>query len=139
MPHVASLLVAASAAIALVLGLLHLYYTSHGDKLHPREPAVVQAMQQSALVLTRQTTVWRAWIGFNASHSFGLMLFGLVYGYLALAAPAMLFGSLMLRALGVAVLAGWVVLSRLYFFRVPFRSVAVAIALYLGGLFVAAV
>src|SRR5438046_6957052 len=29
--------------------------------------------------------MWRAWVGFNASHSMGAMLFGLVFAFLALA------------------------------------------------------
>lgn len=134
MVYVASLLISASAAIVGVLGALHLFYTFRGDKLHPREPATLRAMEQSGLVLTRQTTVWRAWIGFNASHSMGLLLFGVVFAYLALAAPAVLFGSPLLCGLGLIVLAAWIVLSRLYFFRVPFRGVVVAATLYVAGL-----
>ena len=34
---------------------------------------------------TKETTMWRCWVGFNASHSMGLILFGLAFGYLALA------------------------------------------------------
>ena len=45
------------------------------------------AMEQGTLFITRETTVWRANLGFNASHSLGLITFGLVYGYLALAHP----------------------------------------------------
>ncbi len=29
-------------------------------------------MQQVSPVITRQTTMWKAWVGFNASHSYGL-------------------------------------------------------------------
>jgi hypothetical protein len=50
-------------------------------------------MSQTHLVLTRQTTMWRAWIGFNASHSMGAVFFGLVYGYLALLHVELLFRS----------------------------------------------
>ena len=28
--------------------------------------------------------MWRAWVGFNATHGFGLILFGALYGYLAI-------------------------------------------------------
>jgi hypothetical protein len=28
--------------------------------------------------------MWKAWIGFNASHAYGAIFFGLIYGYLAL-------------------------------------------------------
>ena len=138
MPVAASLLVSASAAIVAVLGALHLFYTFQGDKLHPREPATLRAMEQSGLVLTRQTTVWRAWIGFNASHSFGPIMFGLIYAYLALKAPAPLFGSPLLCGLGLVLLIGWVVLSRLYFFRVPYRSMVAATTIYIAGLVAAA-
>jgi hypothetical protein len=126
--------VAASAAIVLVLGLLHLIFTLRGTRLHPRDAGTLQAMQQSPLRITRETTVWRAWIGFNASHSFGLLLFGAIYGYLALAMPTALFGSVFLCLIGGALLLGYVVLARLYFFSVPFRGVVLATMLYAAGL-----
>ena len=135
----ASLLVAASAAIVFVLGALHLLYTFRGNKLDPREPGTRQAMEQSTPRITRETTVWRAWVGFNATHSLGILMFGLIYGYLALTAPALLFGSLFLQALGLIMLASYVVLARRYFFSVPFRGVVAATLLYVTGLVVAAV
>ena len=138
MPGVASLLVTASAAIALVLGLLHLFHTFTGTGLQPRDAGLMEAMQRSPPRITRQTTMWRAWIGFNASHSLGLVLFALIYGYLALAAPALLFSSIFLRAVGFALLLGYVFLSHRYFFRVPLRSVLVAAATYAAGIIVAA-
>ncbi|HTR85010.1 MAG TPA: hypothetical protein VMI56_11065 [Reyranella sp.] len=137
MPVLASLLVTASATIGLLLGGLHLLYTFQGDKLQPRDPAVREAMERTPPRITRQTTLWRAWVGFNASHSLGLILFGLIYGYLALAAPALLFGSIFLRVLGLAALLAYVALARLYFFKVPFRAVLLATTLYVAGLAVA--
>ena len=138
-PGIASLLVAASAAIVLVLGSLHLLYTFRGNKLDQREPGLRQAMEQSAPRITRETTMWRAWVGFNATHSLGILLFGLTYGYLALTAPGLLFGSLFLQALALVLLASYVVLARLYFFSVPFRGVVAATLLYIAGITVAAV
>jgi hypothetical protein len=133
-PDPASLLVVASAAIVFVLGVLHLLYTFQGRKLHPRDAETIRAMEQSTLGITRQATVWRAWIGFNASHSLGLVLFALIYGYLALAAPGLLFGSLFLRGVGLALLLAYVVIARRYFFSVPFRGVALATAFFVAGL-----
>lgn len=60
----APFLVAASAAIVLLLGLVHLLYTFHGAKLHPRDATLMVAMRQVSPVLTRQTTMWKAWVGF---------------------------------------------------------------------------
>jgi hypothetical protein len=137
-PGIAPLLVAASAAIVLVFGALHLLYTFQGGRLDPREAGTRQAMEQSSPRITRETTVWRAWIGFNATHSLGLMLFGLIYAYLALAASGLLFASLFLQGLGLVLLASYVVVARRYFFSVPFRGVVLATALYLAGIAAAA-
>jgi hypothetical protein len=86
-------LLALSAAIILTLGIIHLAYTFWGPKLTPRDPALQTTMSEIAPVITRETTMWKAWIGFNASHSLGAILFGLVYGYLALLHPGFLFQS----------------------------------------------
>lgn len=138
-PGLASLLVAAGAVIIFVLGALHLLYTFHGSKLDPRESGLRQAMEQSTPRITHETTMWRAWVGFNATHSLGLLLFGLIYGYLTLAAPALLFGSLFLQTLGLVMLASYILLARRYFFGVPFRGVVVATLLYVAGLIVATI
>lgn len=63
----ASLLITASATVAGFLGCIHLLYTFRGTKLHPRDPAVRNAMMTTSPVITRQTTVWRATQGFNAT------------------------------------------------------------------------
>ena len=83
--------------------------------------------------------MWRAWVGFNATHSLGIQLFGLIYGYLALTAPALLFGSLFLQALGLIMLASYVVLAWRYFFSVPLRGIVLATLLYIASIVVAAV
>jgi len=87
-------------------------------------------------VITGETTMWRAWVGFNATHSFGLILFGAVYGYLAIRHSASLFQSWFLLALGFALLLGYAVIAKFYFFTAPFRGVVLAAALYLLGIVV---
>jgi hypothetical protein len=130
---IASFSMTASAAIILLLGSIHLYYTFRGNKLHPRDAALTARMQEVSPVLTRETTMWKAWIGFNASHSYGAMLFGLVYGYLALLHPAFLFQSTFLLALGFVLLGAYVVLGRQYWFKIPYRGVTVALCLYIAA------
>lgn len=106
MKTIAPLLVAASAAIVLLLGLVHLLYTFHGPKLLPRDRELQTRMQEVSPVITRQTTMSKALIGLNATHSCGLLLFGAVYGYLALAHRDFLFRSVFLLALGLILLFG---------------------------------
>lgn len=130
----APFLIAASAAIVLLLGLAHLLFTFSGTKLWPRDRELQVRMQQVSPVITRQTTIWKAWIGFNATHSLGLILFGAVYGYLGLAHGDFLLASVFLVLLGLMLLLGYAVLAKSYFFRTPFRGVLLATFLYALGL-----
>jgi hypothetical protein len=126
--------IAASAAIILLLGLMHLWYTFRGPNLHPRDPELTAKMMTVSPVITGETTMWRAWIGFNATHSLGLILFGAIFGYLAMRHSAFLFHSWFLLALGFALLLSYAVIAKLYFFTAPFRGVALAAVLYLLGI-----
>lgn len=129
-----ALLVAASAAIIFSLGALHLAFTFRGPKLLPRDRELIVRMQAVSPVISGETTMWKAWIGFNASHSFGALLFGAVYGYLALAQGVLLFHSPFLLLTGLALLGGYVFLGARYWFSVPFRGILAATALYVAAL-----
>jgi hypothetical protein len=122
-----------SASIILLLGIIHLTYTFWGPKLTPRDPALQVSMTQVSPVVAKETTMWRCWVGFNASHSMGLILFGLVFGFLALANGEFLFQSTFLLVVGLAMLTGLVVVSKLYFFSVPFISITISLACYIGS------
>ena len=132
-------LMALSAGIVLVLGVLHLVYTFSGSKLLPRDPAVQAAMSQVQLRITKETTVWRAWVGFNASHSIALILFALIFGFLALYHTEFLFDSAYLLAIGFATLAGFLVLARLYWFSVPVAGIAGCLVCYVASIIAARV
>lgn len=129
----ARILVSASSVILILLGSIHLLYTYSGHKLDPRDPAVQEAMNATPMVITSETTVWRAWVGFNASHSMCAIFFGLVFGFLAAAHPELLFRSAYLQLLGVAVLVGFVVLAKLYWFSIPLIGVSVALLAFVAG------
>jgi len=134
----ASGLLAASALIIFLLGTVHLGYTFFGDKLRPRNSQLFADMAAGRLNITQQTTVWRAWLGFNASHSIGAILFGLIYAHLALAHEALLFSSVFLQAVGFAVLLSLALLARYCWFSIPFRGISLALVLYAAALGVVA-
>jgi len=123
-----------SAGIIFTLGVVHLVYTFSGAKLTPRDPALQISMNQISPVISKETTMWRAWMGFNATHSMGAILFGLVFGYLALAHGQLLFQSLFLLAVGLAMLGGLVVVSRVYFFSVPLTGICISLACYVASI-----
>lgn len=133
---IARALIAASAAILLVLAGLHLLYTYWGRRFYPRDAALEARMREVSPYITRDTTLWKMWISFNVSHSLGGLLYGLVYGYLALAAPAFLFSSAYLLAVGLVLLVSYAILGKVYWFRVPYFGVLASLACYVAALIV---
>ena len=129
----AKILMVLSAGIVFMLGVAHLAYTFWGPNLTPRDPALQISMSQVAPVITNETTMWRCWVGFNASHSMGLILFGLVFGFLGLAHSQLLFQSPFLLVVGLAMLVGFVLLSKAYFFSVPLTGVGVSLICYVAS------
>ncbi len=124
----------AGGAIYGVLGLLHAIYT-FTDTLKPRrivpsDPAVIAAMQGTGLRLAGAgTTMWRAWVGFNFSHSLGAVVFGagcVAAGFCLqrLAIPH----GLLLLPLAISGLYLWMAIK--YWFRIPARGIAIATALF---------
>jgi hypothetical protein len=130
----AKILMVLSAGIIFTLGVIHLVYTFWGTNLMPRDPTLQVSMSQISPVITKETTMWRCWVGFNASHSMGLILFGLVFGFLALAHHQLLFHSPFLVTVGLAWLGGFIVLCRLYFFSSPLAGISISLACYIASI-----
>lgn len=131
---VAELLIFTSAAVILVLGVAHFIYTFYGPKFNPRDPALQLSMQQISPVITKETTMWRAWVGFNASHSLGAILFGLIYGFLAVTQAELLFQSAFLLSVGLVMLCALWILGKVYWFRIPFAGISIALVCYVLGI-----
>ena len=130
---ISKMLIAACAAIILFFGSMHLAYTFFTDELTPVEGPMETAMKHVALRISSDTTMWKAWVGFNVSHSMGLMLFGLIYGYLTVYQWEVLRRSYFLSGLGLLVLVGYVVLARVFWFKDPLIGVSTATLLYVAG------
>jgi hypothetical protein len=125
-PMIAILLILGGAVFG-VLGGLHAIYTlldlRNPRRLVPADPSVAQAMANSAVRLSRGgTDMWRAWVGFNFSHSLGVLLF---------AALAVWAGS-RIKTLPVGIIPAltligclYLVLALRYWFRTPAIGVAI--------------
>jgi hypothetical protein len=134
---IATVLLVASAAVLFSLGTLHLIYTFVGPKLTPRDPALQTRMREVSPVITKETTMWNFWVGFNVSHSMAAMLFGLIYGFLAIANGSLLFSSPYLLIVGFLTLAGLFVVGKVYWFRAPFVGIGISLACYVAGVIAA--
>jgi len=122
---VSTLLYAAGGAIFVLLGLLHAAYTladlRRPRRIVPDDPAVIDAMQRSGVRLARGgTTMWRAWVGFNLSHSLGAIVFGAVAATWGAATPSAW------AALPALVSALYGAIGWRYWFRVPNAGIALA-------------
>ena len=81
--------------------------------------------------------MWRAWVGFNASHSLGAMLFAAFYGYLAIFELNFLLSSPFLVALSLLALISYLALARCYWFKVPFIGISISATLFAVAYFLA--
>lgn len=125
-----TILLTTGSVIIGLLGLVHLIYTFKTNKFEPRDSALAEQLRQISPVLTSQTTMWKAWIGFNASHSIGALLFALFYGYLALCESELLLSSWFLMALSLVTLLGYLWLAKTYWFKSPLIGIFISLILF---------
>ena len=127
------ILIIIGASIFGILGTMHLLYTFFTNKFTARNQHVVEAMQSTSPVLTKETTMWKAWIGFNASHSLGAIAFSGVYLLLSIEQMEMFLETKGLLVLAVLVGVSYVVLAKQYWFRIPFVGLLIATLCFLGA------
>ena len=121
------------SAVLGLLGVVHLIFTLFTNKFEAYDSAVTEAMKESSIVLSKQVNLWKAWIGFNASHSLGAILFAAVYMPLALDHMSLLRDSLWFSALPFVFGVFYLVLARKYWFKVPFFGILLASTCFLGA------
>ena len=115
-----------------LLGTLHALYTfldmRNPRRIVPDDPAVITAMQNSKIRLTRgESTMWQGWVGFNLSHSLGALMFSA-----ACFIVAAFFGFWPSRrgrfSRWPAVSALYLLMAAQYWFRIPILGTAIATA-----------
>ena len=116
------------ALIFGALGALHAWYTfcdaRDPRRLAPDSRVVLEAMEASSVRLSHGgTTMWKAWLGFNYSHSLGMLMFAA--GCIAIARSIHTL-ALPKPALLIPIFVGglyfW--LSTRYWFRIPTVGIA---------------
>lgn len=119
----AQILIVAGSLPFLVLGSLHGLYTlldtGKPRRLIPGDIALMEAMQQTPVRMASTTTMWRAWVGFNLTHSLGLVFFGLIYLLLAMFDFEVLAARPLLVLLALPVAGAYFAMSVKYFFIIP--------------------
>lgn len=131
----AQILIVSSTVLMLILGILHLQgsFFLFDTDLEPRDSELKAQMKRVALNISPTTNMWRAWIGFNAMFALGLLLFGLVFGYLALFKFSDLTDTPFLLVVGGLYLASLIGFSHRYLFLIPAAAFALCLVLYGAG------
>jgi hypothetical protein len=118
----------------LLLGTLHAVYTprrpSDRKGLSPADPSLAEAMTRSRMLLTRRTDLWRAWVGFNLSHSLGAVLFGAVVVLVGRTPASFAFNAAVFLPLAVVVSLVYLGVGLAYWFRSPLIGIGVSVVLF---------
>lgn len=126
MTMAAKILWLSGSAIFLILGTVHLYYTFFTNKFNARNKTVTLEMKNVSPVLTAETTMWKAWIGFNASHSAGAIFIGIINILLAVQYFPILRNSVSIILLNIVTVLFYCWLGKKYWFRIPFTGILMA-------------
>ena len=128
------ILIITGAAIFGLLGLAHLLMTFFTHNFDAFDSDVTEAMKGTSPVLTKETSMWNAWIGFNASHSLGAIIVAAVYIPLAAFDMAVISQNIYYSILLAVISLSYLVLAFRYWFKVPFLGIAIATVCILGSL-----
>ena len=119
------------SVILLVLGTIHLLYTFLTNKFSPGSGKLEEEMKLSSPLLTKETSMWKAWIGFNASHSIGAMFIGIINFYLALNYFSLFKTDLFFFLFNILVIGFYVYLARKYWFRIPLTGIFIVLICFI--------
>ena len=119
--------------IIAVLGSLHLYYTFFTNKFSSRNAEAEEEMKTSFPVLTKETTMWKAWIGFNASHSSGAIFIGIINFYLAAQYFTILQSDHFFFLFNILTLGFYVYIAKKYWFKNPLIGVLIVLVCFIAS------
>jgi hypothetical protein len=121
----------------LALGILHTLYTIadtyNPKKLIPYKSGVMGLMKESTLAITKETNMWRAWVGFNISHGIGILFFSATYLYLSTSYISFLESSLFFMSAAPIISLTYLVLSKKYWFSIPTIGSAIGLLCFVAA------
>ncbi|MBL4790203.1 MAG: hypothetical protein JKY60_14600 [Kordiimonadaceae bacterium] len=124
------------------LGTMHLVFTLKDNQrpryIVPVSGAMITQMKNEKLRLTREGDMWRAWIGFNVSHSMAVMMVGWGYLYIALRYPEVLTADPIILWAAPFLASVFALLSKRFWFSKPLIGSLLSAAFFSAGAVVAA-
>ena len=127
----AKLFILIASFIFLILGVIHLIYTFFTNKFLARDGETTEKMKSTSPVLTKETTVWDAWIGFNASHSVGAIFIGLINIILVFQYFEVYQSSFSVLLLDICASIFYLFLAKKYWFKIPLIGILIATSCFI--------
>jgi hypothetical protein len=131
---IARYLVIVGAAIFLILGILHGVLTlqdlSDPRTFTPPDKVLRQAMQSSIIAIDPHTNLWQAWLGFNLSHSLGLVMFGGTLLAIGLFYFQVFAHSYLLQGCAIFIANAYLVMSLKFWFSKPAIGSSIALTCF---------
>ena len=118
------------SVILVVLGSIHLFYTFFTNKFSSKNKDLISEMKSHSPILTNETTMWKAWIGFNASHSSGAIFIGILNLFLAIKHFDTFLNEHFFFIFNILTIAFYVWLAKKYWFRIPFLGILLTFICY---------
>lgn len=119
------------SSIFATLGIIHLYYTFFSNKFSSRNEKALEEMKTSHPLISKETTLWKAWIGFNASHSSGAIFIGVMNIYVVSNFYATVENHMFFFLFNIATAGFYLWLARKYWFKVPFFGILLTLICFL--------
>lgn len=120
----------AGSAVIGILGCVHLLYTFFTDKFLPRDEKLLEEMKTVSPVLTKDISMWNAWVGFNGSHSSGIIFIAAINIFMAVKFFPLLHKAHGYFLFNIAVLAFYVFLAARFWFSKPLMGACLTLACY---------
>lgn len=130
---ISQILLVIGASIFGALGLIHLIFTFFSNKFDAYNSEVTGAMKSTSPVITKETTVWLAWVGFNASHSLGAIFFAAIYIPLAVSHMQFIINSSWFSVLPSMVGVSYLLLAQKYWFKIPFFGILISTLCFISA------
>ncbi len=131
---------AAGAAVILLLGIAHVVATLQskpvGGPMSPTDPVVQAAMVRNGgigMAPDLDSSLWKAWIGFNLSHALGVIIIAAIVLTQVLSGVAGALDQSWFLLLVFVVPATYLVLSIRYWFRDPTVGITLGTVLIWAG------
>jgi hypothetical protein len=119
----------AGALPLIFLGVVHALLTpltpDQPKPLSPRDADYRRSMSEQKPLLTRRTNLWLLWVGFNLSHSVGVLLFGIVVLLAGRSTAAFQVNGPFLP-FAVVVSATYVAIGLRFWYRAPVIGIAIS-------------